>query len=349
MLELAVNPQEFGLEVKKTNELVGNLPEVIQERSVLTEQYKEIINLDIDNPQTAKRAREIRLKIRDNRTKGIDVWHKTNKDVFLRAGQFLDAIKRRENEVNERMEANLLEIEKHAENKEKQRLDAIGEARKTEIEPFAEFVPFGVDLRTMSDEDYAKLLNGAKLQMDAKIEAEKKAEAERLEREKQEELARIQREKEIEAQRIENERLKKEAEEREKQMQAEREKAREEAEKLEAKRQAELKAEKERQAKIEAQRQEELRIEREKQAKLEAELKAKREAEEKAEKERLEEIERQKKEAEKLAKAPIKKQLNVWVDSFEIQGAPVANECTDEIQSKFQAFKKWAKDKVENI
>ena len=56
-----------------------------------------------------------------------------------------------------------------------------------------------------------------------------------------------------------------------------------------------------------------------------------------------------KKEAEKLAKAPIKKQLKVWVDSFSIPAAPTENEKTKDILAKFYAFKKWAESQIELI
>lgn len=56
-------------------------------------------------------------------------------------------------------------------------------------------------------------------------------------------------------------------------------------------------------------------------------------------------------EAAKLAKAPIKKKLSVWVDSFEINRTFIdgENETAKEIIAKFEAFKNWAKTQVENI
>lgn len=358
---VVVNPQEFGIEENKANELMGNLPQIQSERTQLEVPYNEVLKMDIENPETAKIARELRLKIRDNRTKGIAVWHKTTKEVFLRAGQYVDAVKNREIAINERMESNLEEIEKYAENKERERIEALKQSRITELEPFSEFVPLGIDLGTLSESDYNNVLNGAKLQLQAKKDAELKAEQERIEAER---LAEIERQKEIkrlqviqsnkeqllplsqwiinfdlidfetvdltatiesakkmkadheakvEAQRIENERLKaesekaqKEAERKEAELEAERKKAREQAEQLEAKRQAELKAERERLAKLEA----------------------------------------EKLEAEKLAKAPIKKQMEAWINLFEIPTTELDNDVVKEIQQKFDAFKTWSKSQI---
>jgi hypothetical protein len=53
--------------------------------------------------------------------------------------------------------------------------------------------------------------------------------------------------------------------------------------------------------------------------------------------------------APKTAKAPIKKQLGIWVDSFELPVFPTQHDKADEITAKFEAFKNWAKSQVENI
>ena len=112
----------------------------------------------------------------------------------------------------------------------------------------------------------------------------------------------------------ENERLKKEAEENEKKLELERQQAEKEKadleEKIRLQKEAELKAQKDKEA---------------------AELAAK-------------------KEAEKLAKAPIKKQLEVWIDSFSIPAIPITdNDVAKDIASKFNDFKNWAKKQTENI
>lgn len=71
---------------------------------------------------------------------------------------------------------------------------------------------------TTSIEDFEKVLSGARLSLDAKIEAEQRAEAERIERERVEAAER-------ERIRLENEKLKAEAEKREAELKREREAA----------------------------------------------------------------------------------------------------------------------------
>jgi hypothetical protein len=343
-----VNPNEFGLEPTKVNELMANLPQLRLERNVLIEQYDSIINLDINDPLTSKKAKELKKLIKDNRTKGIEVWHKNAKEYFLRGGQFVDATKRVEVEINLRMEANLEDIEKHFEIQEKKRVDELRTKRLEELEPYKKFVFGGYDLGMMPDADYMNVFNGAKLQHEAEIEAKKqaeiKAEEERIAKAKAEE-------EERERVRIENERLKAELKEKEEKVRLEKEendrilKAKNKA--IEDERKAmEDKLEKERQKAKEL-----ALIEANKRKEAEAKLRAKVEAEKLAEAERLAEIQKAKKEADKLAKAPIKKKLNVWVDSFEINRTFIEadNETFQDILFKFDAFKKWAKAKVENL
>lgn len=382
-----VTPEQFGIEQQKANELIGNLPQIQMERQVLETQYEEIIKLDIDDPGTTKLAKYLRLQIKDNRTKGIQVWHKTSKEVFLRAGQFIDALKNREIAINERMEEALEKIEKHFEIKEAERKAELRSVRNKHLEPFLEFVPFGIDFGNVSEEEYLKIYNGSKLQYEAKLEQERKEEKERIKQQKIQEKLEAEQRAEQERIRVENEKLKAEAEEKEKELAKRNEllmpyiryirdynkvlsmdekdfqqelknlnKEAVETIKFEAdqelKRQKEIKAEQEKQAKIRAEAEGKLKAEREARAKLEAELQAKKDAEEKAEQLRLAEIEKQKQEAEKLSKAGEKVQLTSWIDSFEKITIPEHlkdSEVANDILSKYWAFNSWAKKQIENF
>lgn len=358
---ITIEAKSYGIEEQKANELIGNLPQIQSERSVLQEQYNEVIKLDIEEPDTSKIAKELRLKIVKNRTQGIGAWHKTTKDFFLKGGQFVDAIKRKEEAINIQMEGMLEQIEKHAENKEKERLAKLQSDRLELISPYLENT-FGLDLAVMSEEMFENFLIGSKQKYEVKIESER-LETERIENERKlDELVRERQlqiapyiqfintplelrlmsdedyeklvsdcqiakndfDKKQEEIRLDNERLKKEAEEKEKVMALER------------------KAQAEKEAKLKAEAEVKLKAEREEREKIESELKAKKDAEEKSK------IEAQK-EAEKLAKAPIKKQLAIWVDSFELPNTNINNETSKEIIEKFESFKKWSKSIIDSI
>lgn len=365
-----VKAQDYGIEAKQEQELLGNLPQIKKERDILESQYSEVIKMDIENPESWKTARELRILIQKNRTQGINVWHKNAKDFFLKGGQFVDAIKRKEIQVNERMEANLLEIEKFEDIQKQKEIKRLNDLRISETEAYKEFIPFGINLGEMQEEDYQKLLQGAKMQFEAEQERLRKEEEERLRIEKVNRLHSERKESlldiwqfvepkqanfgemsdeefnqlkvnaeaskqdhEQEQDRIkkENERLENERIAREKEIEAERKKQAEKAEKLR----------KEQEAILEKERQEK--------AKLEAELKAKKEAEVKAENERKEAERKAKEEAEEKRKAPIKEQMNSWIENLTIPEIDIENEIKDDIILKFESFKKWAKKEINKL
>lgn len=338
MNEVAISGKEYGLEEKQAIEITKGLEQILSEREVLIEAYNDVIQLEItkENIPTFK---EVRLKIRDNRTKGIETWHKVNKEYFLRGGQFVDAIKRKEVAENERMEANLKENEDHFENIERERLANLQIERVDLIKLYVENAE-QMKLSEMEDDVFEAFLSTKKKQYEDCLEAERLAEQQRIEAEKKAEAERAAEAKrladEAEKNRKENERLKAEAEAREKAMELERQEA---AKKL---------AEQQRLAKIESDR---IEAERKKEAeareKLEAELKAKKEAELKAEQDRIAEEKRIQAEQLKAAKAPIKAQMKTWVLGLNAGTPPELNETAKDIIEKFEAFRNWSLSQIE--
>lgn len=314
-----INPSDFGLEPSNVETIESAFMPKIAEREALKEIYSRIITSEIDN-NLCKEAGDVRRKLVKVRT-GIAEIHKTQKAFYLAAGRFVDAWKNKETEPIEQMEEALSAIENHFEIIENKRKDALRETRAKECEEYSEFIPLSADLRNMSDEDYALLLNGAKLQLQAKKDAEAKAEAERLE------AIRLEQER-IEAQRIENERLKKEAAEREAAIEEERK----EAARLKAIEDAKIEAERKEAARLQAIENE--RIEKEREAeraeakrlqdikdKEIAEAEAKRLAAERLLKEKEAEEQRLKREAEEKAEAELskgdKEKLQSLIDDLE--------------------------------
>jgi colicin import membrane protein len=411
---VVVNPQEYGIDPKQVKDLVGNLPQIKSEREVLEKQYDEVVKLDIEDKETSKKARELRLLIKNNRTQGINQWHKTTKDYFLKGGQFVDAIKRMEVQVNERMEETLEQIEKHFEIQETKRKEELKQKRIKQLEKYSEFVPFGIDLGALDEEQYKKVFNGSKLQYEAKIEQERKAEEQRLENERLDAMEKERRleiapysqfiketpdlramsnedygsllihlnkekqkyEAEQEKIRKENERLRKEAEAKEKALEEERKKteAKEQAKQKLRNERAEIlrpyiqfirdynalidKPEAEFQKEVEAIKKGamehyayEAKVKAEEEAKIrkESQLIAEQALKAKAEAERIAKEKAEAKAKEEAKKAPIKNQLNTWVDSFEIPDTDIQHEKADDIKAKFASFKKWAKSEIEKL
>lgn len=329
---MVVNPQEFGLEVEKATKINESFLPKLVERDGLVKVYENILTKEISK-DVCEEASTLRKKLVKVRT-GIAEIHKVEKAFYLASGRYVDALKNKHTLPIEQMEEKLAEVEKYYENIEKERIAKLQKEREGMLLVYEVENVSALNLGVMSDDIWNGFLTGTKTNFEAKKEAERKAEADRIAQEKAdaEERERV---------RIENEKLRKEADEREKAIQAERkaneekfkaeqEKARKEREVLEAKQKAEN-------DKAEAERK-----------KLADELQAKNDAELKAENERKALEERQHKEAEKLAKAPIKKQLSVWVNSFEIP-ATIDNPTAKEITAKFEAFKTWALNQVESL
>ncbi|QDP50403.1 MAG: hypothetical protein Unbinned5350contig1001_18 [Prokaryotic dsDNA virus sp.] len=215
-----INPEDYGLEAKKGNELTTGLTVVKAERELLINEFNELSALELTK-ENIPHFKTLRLKIAKNRTQGINKWHKSNKEFFLTGGRFVDAIKNKEANVNETMEAYLLKGEKYFEDLEKARLLRLQEKRVGLITEFienAELMNFG----DMDQEVWDAYFKTKKDQHFVIVEAQIKAEKERIEKIEEEK-------KEQERIRKENEQLRKEVAAKEKIHQASLEKQRKEA------------------------------------------------------------------------------------------------------------------------
>jgi hypothetical protein len=292
-----INPIEFGLEETQVITIEQAFAPKIAERDGLIEFYTQLINKELTET-TCKEAGELRRKLVKVRT-GIADIHKTQKALFLAAGRFVDAWKNKETAPIEQMEENLGKIEKHFIIIEQERIAKLESDRRGLLMQYTEIMPMSLGL--MQEDVFQAYLNAQRVAYNAKIEAEKQAEADRIAKEKAEA-------EERERIRIENEALKQAAIEREKTIEAERVAN----EKKLADERAEAAA---KQKAIE----DAARIEREKQnaiiAKQQAELKAKQEAEAKAKAE-SDRIERERIAKEKAsAKAPDIEKLRIFATS----------------------------------
>ena len=186
--ELAVAaPQEFT--PKQVKDLQGNLPQILKEREALEKQFDEVTRMDITSKETQETASALRKLILKNRTQGIEKWHTATKNYFLRGGQFVDAMKRKEIEVSKRMEDMLLEIENYEANLKAKALAELKEKRSAQLGTLIQYVPMGVTIETMTDVEFGHLEHMCK--NIAEAEATKaKAETDRLKAE-QDELKRL--------------------------------------------------------------------------------------------------------------------------------------------------------------
>lgn len=290
-----------NVSVEKRNEVQSVLNHVFNGVSKMREQLETVVVQDENDKTNMKLANTIRLGVRQVRldaektfdAKRAEVQaqmlsYKTEDQLWLKAKQTMQILTK--------------EIEENARWKEetRQRFEAEQKELKTQqrmlqVSKVAPEMP-RAEFENMSDESFVIFYAGIEKQYNDRIEAERKAEEERVAKEKAEAEAREQ-------QRLENERLKAEAEAKEKQLAEERAKAEAERKALEEKARKEKEAA---EAKLKAEREAKEKLEAELKAKAEAEEKAKREAEEKAAAEL-----KTKQDAEKKAKAaPDKAKLN---------------------------------------
>jgi len=317
-----IDPKEFGLEEKQANKMIAGLDVIIKERHALESVYNEVILKEL-NKATFKEAKELLSKVRDNRTKGVEPWRKAQKELFLRGGQFVDAKARVESLVNEQMESKLTEIVKFEENLERERKAALKAERIELLGPYGTDVQF-IALDEMNADQFDLLLEREKLAHEARIESARIAEVKRIADEKAEneriEAERLAEAERLESQRLENVRLKAEAD---------KSAAKRLIESLEqAVKDAEAKAENERLKKIAD------NLAKQIQETKDAEIKATQVA---------------KLESDKLAKAPVKKQLSFFVDCFQSPIDTINNETSKDILIKFASFKKWAKSEIDKL
>ena len=229
---LALAVKSTGLDTQAAEVIEASFAPLFVQANKWAAQVAGLKVTDVSQVREMKLARESRLALKE-----IRVLAGKNKDRLkedsLKRSRAVDSIYNTVKAICEPLEAELLAQEQFALRAEAARLE------KVKAERVSQLTQYGVDcafyqLDVMPAEQFEQLLAGSKAAHEAKIEAERKAEADRL--------AAIAAE-EAERDRItaENERLKCEAIEREKAAQAERErvaaaelKAKQEREELEA-------------------------------------------------------------------------------------------------------------------
>ena len=322
---------------------------------------------DVTQVSEMKLARATRLTLRQLRI-AIEAKRKELKEESLRRGQQIDAAAKELKDFIEPLETRLLEQEQFAERKEAERIAALVQERTSALSQYQQIIP-GVDLGALTDEQFTEMLDGARMVHEAKLEAIRKEEEARIAREKAEA-------EERERVRAENERLRKEAAEREAAIEAERQAAAKERQRVEQEARAErekaeaaLRAEREKAAREREAAEAEARKQRQE---IEAKARAEREAaeakaaQERAAREKLErqEEERRAKEeaarkeeaaaAKKAAAAPDKTKLAAYAARMESIELPTLTTeegklIVKQIEESCAKFVGWIKAKADAI
>lgn len=335
--------ENSGLEKTKSQKLLEMFTPYFARMSEIE---TKINGLNATDPQKEdiKIAREIRLALKNNRVASEKIKDDAKASILIE-GRLIDNLNNIVKNTSKGLELKCEQIEKDAEIKEAARIEAIRISRVELLAPYVEdanIFPLGA----MTQDQFDTMLSGYKLAVEQKKEAESKLEAERIAKEAAEKL-------EQERIRQENERLKQEAEAKEKELATER-LENERLAKIESEKQAEiLRIEKEKAAIERAENEAKLKAAAATAEKLQKELWAKQEAEAKEKARIAAELKAKELADKKAAKAPDKQKLMNAVNSLQW---PEVSFTTDdgervhnEIHAKHTAFKSWALQQIETL
>lgn len=196
-----LDPKEYGLEESKARQIEAAFVPMLEKMVELENEFNAITAMPVSEGACCA-AKTLRMKYVKVRT-GTAAIHKELKAFYLAGGRFVDGWKNAQLFASEGMEKKLSEIENHFEIMEQKRREKLSEERKALLAPYeADMLP--VDFASMGEYVFGNFLAGAKHTFELKKEAERMAEAERIEKEKAEVEA-------LQKMRLENEWLKAEA------------------------------------------------------------------------------------------------------------------------------------------
>lgn len=217
---IEIDHKEYGLEETKAADISKMFKPMLDKMEALEVEFNGINKMDV-NEATCKKAKELRLKYVKVRT-GTAKVHKEMKAFFLQGGRFVDGWKNAQLMASQGVEKKLSSIEKHYENIEKERIEALHVTRAEELEQYNPAV-VPPNLGVMDDTVWNSFLIGTKASYEANLEAVRveaeRVEAARIEAKKQAEIKRlddIKKEKERKKLEAENAKLKKVADQKEK-------------------------------------------------------------------------------------------------------------------------------------
>ena len=171
-----------GAEVSIQNQVVKTLAEFITKAKEWNTTIESLQITSADEIGKMKMAKEGRLTLKNMRLNGkktVEVIRKSIKDrmssdiiedkLWMKSWQIVE-------DIYDNLESKLEAKENFAKKLEEERIKKLKEDREAQLTPYSAFVPFGIDLANMGEEDFQKVLSGARLQYEAKADQDRKAE-----------------------------------------------------------------------------------------------------------------------------------------------------------------------------
>lgn len=187
--ELAVITEKSGLEKKTTDEIAKKFSQFFTTAKQWKQKIEGLQITSVEQKAEMKMARDARLFLKNTRivaekekdSMRLVIKEKTAK--YVAEDKFVVECFRLVETAFKNIEKIAQDKEDFAEKLEQERKDKLKAERIEILTPLSEFVPMGLNLADMSEDDFSKLVNGANLQKEAKEQADKKAELEAIERE----------------------------------------------------------------------------------------------------------------------------------------------------------------------
>ena len=203
---IKVDAQAHGISTTLADQIEYTFSGMVATLREFDDDFNAIIEdaeLDIDE-KLSKRANKLRNKIVKVRT-GADQVRKDTKAEYQSACKAIDGTYNIFKHAIEKQETALMDIEKHVERIEEERLDRQLAWRIEKLDGFVDVENINQEkIRSMDGDVWIMYFQGVRTDYENRIEAEKKAEADRIAKEEQDAADR-------EALRVENERLAAEA------------------------------------------------------------------------------------------------------------------------------------------
>lgn len=174
-----IDPAEYGLTDQTAKNIKAQFLPMLNKMEELEEEYNEIINLPIQSKETQNMAKQLRQKYVKVRT-GTAKIHKEQKDFYLKGGKFVDGWKNAQIMASSDKEERLKEIEEYEIRLEQKRQDDLHEERLSKLAPYIDDST-GLSLGSMPDDVWQAYLTGKKKSFEdfqiAQAEARRQEEA----------------------------------------------------------------------------------------------------------------------------------------------------------------------------
>lgn len=180
-----IKGSDYGLTETKAKEISKMFKPMLDEMESLENDFNHVMALKQSSERSAE-AKELRLRYVKVRT-GTAAIHKDLKAFYLQGGRFVDGWKNAQLMASQGNEEKLMDIEKHFENIEKERIQKIAIERGDQITQVThenDEVYLPADLGSMPDDVWANYYASIKATYDARVKAEEKAEEDKIEAER---------------------------------------------------------------------------------------------------------------------------------------------------------------------